>query len=1248
MKSKKNQFKINNIDNLKELERYIILKSVLHTKRELEKSYYPVASGKNKKRTKGKKEFVERLRSLKMLSIVNYVRLFGHFLLWAIKLLLPDFLVSHPSLWDNFKTLRKDPSFRPLRMAFFAWIVFSSTFILLLIYSLINAPKIFAVSNYQITVDTVDGQGNHLSGGEVFVENITDWVSSPYSFDSSKTTRMYYGRWGDLSLEVIKNFQVIKNKTYHINALTGDMVEESTVGLTQVLFEYNPATITADTIDIASYDHVDGQVKIDGATWVDTPYTFSANNSISNTYYGKFLDLEASTTIAAEIANVYRVNAETGDTDISSSADDSIKIEFMFEQIVEPITQIATITVDTIDVTSHEHIDGQVQIDGIATWVDAPYTFSIDKGTSKNYYGKFSELQASSTISADIASVYRINTVTGITTISSSTDDSTKIEFMFGQFIISGIATSINTSSIDIGWETSINASSQVLYGLTNECSEYTSELDTPDGVIAHIVSVSDLNPCTTYYFKVKSRDESLGDAYGPVFVFNTLGCVGNAEVNLTNENTVSPETGGSVTLLGSDNSEITINAPANFSASSSVFKIQKMNETQILSATGNPQEYEPVGNFSSLQAFSLYGEEITSFASPIAVTMNYSISDIVGINEQSLKIFRWSGGAWNELSNCNVNIGERKVTCETHGFSIFGLFGQEEEEEAEEEEDEEEEEEEEVAPTPAASSGGGLPLDAYNLPSPPASISINNGDESTDSRIVNLALEAGYNIERMVISNQADLGSDGQEKYQESKKEWDICSKAGGVLKSPTCPDGVYKVYVKFYTRWGQASEIVYDEIVYRQAEATQTSKAITEKELSFPEENAKKTSTSIKSFEPRVVVVKDSIAQVVAPINLEELKEEVFKKQVLSSLPDVLNPKLVIQSVKSKIDELDNDLSYEKLQQISQELSSLSLLKGEDVKKELYSVLEINKEDEVYLRNKYLDLKSSVELNNVLLDSGGQNALYSIWYNFGSLVMKMAIVNLTDKKANIPFLAYLPQEVKPEHIGSTGGFKFEYDKSAETYMLSGVFDLEAGEAIVRKVSIKDAWTIDKNRVRNLKSRLNELYELGKQNKLNNKILSFKDDIDPQLDILLLKKSDINLAPQDRIFEFREDEQKIEEIERYLGQIAVLVAEPKISTRIYKAFGGTENVQILLLLGVIIVSGFGLFFVIIFKIWKNQIMIMANEAVLKSRLHIPSNHYESFEKRIIIRIIIISAIMIIAMSVYLAWRFGLFVKTGF
>jgi len=103
---------------------------------------------------------------------------------------------------------------------------------------------------------------------------------------------------------------------------------------------------------------------------------------------------------------------------------------------------------------------------------------------------------------------------------------------------------------------------------------------------------------------------------------------------------------------------------------------------------------------------------------------------------------------------------------------------------------------------------GGGSPA-IWTLPTVPLNgfkITINNGALTTSNRNVILGFNAGTDIKKVAISMTGDFADASQEDYV-AFKQWDLCSKFGGAVKNPTCPDGKYTVYVKFYTVYGRSS---------------------------------------------------------------------------------------------------------------------------------------------------------------------------------------------------------------------------------------------------------------------------------------------------------------------------------------------------------------------------------------------------------------------------------------------------------
>ena len=123
---------------------------------------------------------------------------------------------------------------------------------------------------------------------------------------------------------------------------------------------------------------------------------------------------------------------------------------------------------------------------------------------------------------------------------------------------------------------------------------------------------------------------------------------------------------------------------------------------------------------------------------------------------------------------------------------------------------------------------GSGLPPSASNPPTLPESttenpdggfsVLINNDDEYTNNQTVTLKLNAGSDTVRMAISNTSDFENASQVLYEE-EIEWDLldCNTPRPLRVHPSQEGNIYTVYVKFYTQYGVASEVVSDSIVLK-----------------------------------------------------------------------------------------------------------------------------------------------------------------------------------------------------------------------------------------------------------------------------------------------------------------------------------------------------------------------------------------------------------------------------------------------
>ena len=235
-------------------------------------------------------------------------------------------------------------------------------------------------------------------------------------------------------------------------------------------------------------------------------------------------------------------------------------------------------------------------------------------------------------------------------------------------------AGTITSSSARITWTSSQLASSIVDFGLSSSYGTSTTQADTSPRVTSHTVNLSGLAACTDYHYRVRSIDSSAVSASSADGLFTTTGCTGNASVTASTTSSVTVASGGTITLSGTS---ITVPAAFTTSTSSASFQIKALDADAFFLAAGTPSGVNKVGsNVVNLKALSDATTTISTFAQPISVTLSYNPSDISGLTESSLTIYRYDGSSWYALSSCTVNTGAHTVTCLTSNFSDFGIFG--------------------------------------------------------------------------------------------------------------------------------------------------------------------------------------------------------------------------------------------------------------------------------------------------------------------------------------------------------------------------------------------------------------------------------------------------------------------------------------------------------------------------------------------------------------------------------------------
>ncbi len=239
---------------------------------------------------------------------------------------------------------------------------------------------------------------------------------------------------------------------------------------------------------------------------------------------------------------------------------------------------------------------------------------------------------------------------------------------------ISAIATTTATTTATITWTTDEAASTKVNFGITSNYGTSTAETDTSPRTTSHSVTLTGLKACAQYYYNVESTDAASNTATSSAATFRTTGCTGSASVSSTGSGTITTAGGGSLS-----EGRLTLTVPTSFSSTSSsaTFQAHLLDGTSFFASAGSVSGKTRAGStVYNLVALTDATTTLATFSAALSVTLSYTASDVVGIEETSLVIYRYDGSSWSALSSCTVDTGAKSVTCSTSAFSDFALFG--------------------------------------------------------------------------------------------------------------------------------------------------------------------------------------------------------------------------------------------------------------------------------------------------------------------------------------------------------------------------------------------------------------------------------------------------------------------------------------------------------------------------------------------------------------------------------------------
>lgn len=143
------------------------------------------------------------------------------------------------------------------------------------------------------------------------------------------------------------------------------------------------------------------------------------------------------------------------------------------------------------------------------------------------------------------------------------------------------------------------------------------------------------------------------------------------------------------------------------------------------------------------------------------------------------------------------------------------------------------------------------------------------------------------------------------------------------------------------------------------------------------------------------------------------------------------------------------------------------------------------------------------------------------------GSVYMRVLAVNPSkDEAQTVNIKEYLPQEVTPKDVVSTGGLDLEYDTERGLYYVyKESLELPAGKTSIFTIELKDIWYIPEEELNTLKTQAENILKHMKDSKDYSTVQKISEEIDEQLkEIISAQQESRSLPFKQQIATYRDN----------------------------------------------------------------------------------------------------------------------------
>ena len=249
---------------------------------------------------------------------------------------------------------------------------------------------------------------------------------------------------------------------------------------------------------------------------------------------------------------------------------------------------------------------------------------------------------------------------TGTTLVVSANSKVESLVVYGGYLTVSGVYTDASTYST-ITFTSSQRQNLGNSLGLATTCSDTSSSLTITWGASTDTtVTVTPSGTCS-------SGGGGGGGGAGVQTVVTT-------PTSTTGTVTATPSGGGQTSLTTTTGTTATVAIPANTVTSTTTLSVTESSAGNIVIGSPAPSGMTVVSGFNITATAGTTA--VTSFSNNVTITITYTDAQITGLNELSLKIYRWNGTEWVALST-TINTETNTLTATTTALSKIAVMGE-------------------------------------------------------------------------------------------------------------------------------------------------------------------------------------------------------------------------------------------------------------------------------------------------------------------------------------------------------------------------------------------------------------------------------------------------------------------------------------------------------------------------------------------------------------------------------------------